>query len=138
MELVKIVPAFNLYDKDWPFRTYQEQFGPAKTVFAHEDSNRVGMALNTLVSNGCIISGGKVQTSILSPNVRINSFSEVNESILMEGVDVGRHAKINRCIIDKNVNIPQKMEIGFDLKKDRKRFKVTDSDIVVIPKGTVL
>lgn len=138
MELIDVVPVFNLYDKDWPFRTYQEQFGPSKTVFAHEDANRVGMALTSLVSNGCIISGGRVQTSILSPNVRINSFSEVSESILMEGVDVGRHAKIRRAIIDKYVKVPPKMEIGFDLEKDRKRFTITESGIVVIPKSMVL
>lgn len=138
MDLVNIVPSFNLYDRKWPFRTYQEQFGPAKTVFAQEDTGRIGMALTSLVSNGCIISGGKVYASILFPNVRINSFSEIRNSILMEGVDIGRHAKIKRAIIDKYVKIPQKMEIGFDLKKDRKRFTVTDSGIVVIPKGTVL
>ena len=138
MELIKILPRFNLYDKDWPFRTYQRQFGPSKTVFAQEDTKRVGMALNSLISNGCIISGGKVNSSILSPDVRINSFSEVVDSILMEGVDIGRYAKVKRAIIDKYVKIPQKMEIGFDLEKDKKRFTVTDSGIVVIPKGTVL
>ena len=138
MELVKILPVFNLYDRDWPFRTYHEQFGPAKTVFGHEDVNRAGMALNSIVSNGCIISGGKVVSSVLSSNVRINSFSEVTDSIILESVDVGRHAKIKRAIIDKYVKVPQDMEIGFDLEKDRKRFKVTDSGIVVIPKGMVL
>lgn len=138
MELIKILPRFNLYDKDWPFRTYQRQFGPSKTVFAQEDTKRVGMALNSLISNGCIISGGKVNSSILSPDVRINSFSEVTDSILMEGVDIGRYAKVKRAIIDKYVKVPQKMEIGFDLEKDKKRFTVTDSGIVVIPKGTVL
>ncbi|MEE8317662.1 MAG: glucose-1-phosphate adenylyltransferase, partial [Candidatus Omnitrophota bacterium] len=138
MELVKIVPGFNLYDKAWPFRTHQEQFGPAKTVFSQEGAKRVGRALNSLVSNGCIISGGEVQSSILSPDVRINSFSEVTESILMEGVDIGRYAKVRRTIIDKYVKIPQKMEIGFNIKRDSKRFKVTESGIVVIPKGTVL
>ena len=137
MDLAKVLPEFNLYDKRWPFRTYQEQYGPAKTVFAQEDAKRVGMALNSLVSNGCIISGGKVQSSILFPNVRLNSFSEVTDSILMEGVDIGRHAKVRRAIIDKHVKIPQKMDIGYDIKEDRKRFKVTESGIVVIPKGTV-
>lgn len=137
MDLVKVLPEFNLYDKRWLFRTYQEQYGPAKTVFAQEDARRIGMALNSLVSNGCIISGGKVQSSILFPNVRINSFSEVSDSILMEGVVIGRHAKVRRAIIDKYVKIPQKMEIGYDLKKDKKRFKVTEAGIVVIPKGTV-
>ncbi|MFC1621016.1 glucose-1-phosphate adenylyltransferase [Candidatus Omnitrophota bacterium] len=138
MELVKILPHFNLYDNDWPFRTYQRQFGPSKTVFAQENANRVGMALNSLVCNGCIISGGKVNSSILSPNVRINSFSDVADSILMEGVEISRYAKVRRAIIDKYVKIPQKMEIGFDLEKDKKIFTVTDSGIVVIPKGTVL
>ena len=138
MELVSIVPAFNLYDRDWPFRTYHEQFGPAKTVFAEENSNRIGMALNSLVSNGCIISGGRVYASVLSPNVRINSFSEVRDSVLMEGVDIGRHARVRRAIIDKYVKVPQKMQIGYDLKEDRKRFSVTDAGVVVIPKGTVL
>lgn len=138
MELVSIFPAFSLYDRDWPFRTYQEQFGPAKTVFAEEDSNRVGMALNSLVSHGCIISGGRVYASVLSPNVRINSFSEVSDSVLMEGVDIGRYARVRRAIIDKYVKVPQKMEIGYDPVEDKKRFTVTDSGVVVIPKGTVL
>ena len=138
MDLVSVLPPINLYDKHWPFRTYQRQFGPSKTVFSMEDQKRVGMALNSLVSNGCIISGGKVQSSILSPNVRINSFSEITDSILMEGVDIGRYARIRRAIIDKYVKIPQKTEIGFNIEEDRKRFNVTDSGIVVIPKGTVL
>ena len=93
---------------------------------------------NSIISNGCIISGGKVKSSILSPDVRINSFSEVTGSILMEGVDIGRYAKVKRAIIDKNVKVPQKMEIGYNLKEDKKRFTVTESGIVVIPKGMVL
>lgn len=138
MDLIKASPQFNLYDRDWPFRTYQEQFGPSKTVFAYEDADRVGTALDSLVSNGCIISGGRVQSSILSPNVRINSFSDVRESIIMEGVDIGRYAKVKKAIVDKYVRIPQKMEIGYNLEEDRKRFTVTNSGIVVIPKRTAL
>jgi glucose-1-phosphate adenylyltransferase len=88
------------------------------------------------LSNGCIISGGKVQRSILSPNVRINSYSDVQDSILMEGVDVGRHAKIRRAIIDKDVRIPQGAEIGCDLSRDKKNFYVTESGIVVVAKKT--
>jgi glucose-1-phosphate adenylyltransferase len=137
MDLVKVVPPFNIYDKDWPYRTYEGQFGPSKTVFAEED-NRIGLALNSLVSNGCIISGGKVQSSILSPNVRIDSFSEVLDSILMEGVEIGTYAKVRRSIIDKYVKVPSKMEIGYDMEKDKKKFTVTESGIVVIPKGMVL
>jgi len=138
MDLIQVLPPINIYDKEWPFRTYQEQYGPAKSVWAEEDTNRIGMALNSIISNGCIISGGKVRSSILSPDVRINSFSEVSDSILMEGVDIGRYAKVKRAIIDKNVKVPQKMEIGYNLKEDKKRFTVTESGIVVIPKGMVL
>jgi len=138
MDLIQVVPAIDLYDKHWPFRTYQEQYGPAKSVWAEEDSNRIGMALNSIISNGCIISGGKVKSSVLSPNVRINSFSEVSDSILMQGVDIGRYAKVRRAIIDKYVKVPQKIEIGYDLKEDKKRFTVTESGIMVIPKGMVL
>ncbi len=137
MDLVEVDPIFNLYDKNWPIRTYQEQFPPAKTVFAGEEiTGRVGLALDSLVSGGCIISGGQVKRSILSPNVRINSYSQVYDSILMEGVNVGRHAKIKRTIIDKDVNIPQGMVIGYDLEEDRKRFFVSESGIVVVAKGT--
>jgi glucose-1-phosphate adenylyltransferase len=138
MDLIQVIPPINIYDKEWPFRTYQEQYGPAKSVWAEEDTNRIGMALNSIISNGCIISGGKVKSSILSPDVRINSFSEVSDSILMEGVDIGRYAKVRRAIIDKDVKVPQKMEIGYDLKEDKKRFTVTESGIVVIPKGMIL
>lgn len=138
MDLIQVVPLMNLYDKEWPFRTYQEQYGPAKTVWIEEDSHRIGMALNSIISNGCIISGGKVKSSILSPDVRINSFSEVEDSILMQGVEIGRYAKIRRAIIDKNVKVPQKMEIGYSIEEDKKRFTVTESGIVVIPKGMIL
>jgi len=137
MDLVAVNPIFNLYDKEWPIRTYQEQYPPAKTVFSGDEiTGRVGLVLDSLVSSGSIVSGGKIQRSILSPNVRINSFSQVYDSILMEGVNVGRHAKIKRAIIDKDVNIPQGVVIGYDLDEDKKRFFVTESGIVVVAKGT--
>ncbi len=137
MDLIQVEPVFNLYDIDWPIRTYQEQFPPAKTVFSGEEvTGRVGLILDSLVSGGCIASGGRVQRSILSPNVRINSYSQVHESILMEGVNVGRYAKIKRAIIDKDVEIPQGMVIGYDLEEDKKKFYVTESGIVVVAKGT--
>jgi glucose-1-phosphate adenylyltransferase len=138
MDLIQVIPPLNVYDKDWPYRTYQDQHGPLKTVWAEDDTKRIGMALNSIVSNGCIISGGKVERCVLSPDVRINSFSEVTDSILMEGVDVGRYARIKRAIIDKYVKVPPKMEIGYDLEKDKKRFIVTESGIVVVPKNMVL
>ena len=137
MDLVEVDPVFNLYDKEWPIRTYQEQFPPGKTVFSGEEvTGRVGLALDSFVAGGCIISGGRVQRSILSPNVRINSYSQVYDSILMEGVNVGRHAKIKHAIIDKDVVIPQGMVIGYDPAEDRKRFFVSESGVVVVAKGT--
>ncbi|MCM8796821.1 MAG: glucose-1-phosphate adenylyltransferase [Candidatus Omnitrophica bacterium] len=137
MDLVQVEPVFNLYDREWPIRTYQEQFPPLKTVFSGEEiTGRVGLVLDSIVSGGCVVSGGRVQRSVLSPNVRINSYSQVYDSILMEGVNVGRYAKIRRAIIDKDVNIPQGMVIGYDLQEDKKRFHVTDSGIVVVAKGT--
>ncbi len=137
MDLVAVDPVFNLYDKDWPIRTYQEQYPPAKTVFSGgEIAGRVGLVLDSLVSSGCIISGGKVQRSVLSPNVRIHSFSEIYDSILMEGVNVNRYAKIRRAIIDKDVDIPRGVVIGYDPQEDKKRFVVTDSGLVVVAKGT--
>ncbi|MDD4910287.1 MAG: glucose-1-phosphate adenylyltransferase [Candidatus Omnitrophica bacterium] len=136
MDLVEVSPLFNLYDKEWPVRTYQEQCPPVKTVFSgEEDKKRVGVVLDSLVSSGCVISGGRVQHSVLSPNVRINSYSEVYDSILMEGVDVGRYAKIKRAIIDKDARIAPNSVIGYDIKEDMKRFTVTDSGIVVVAKG---
>jgi len=136
MDLLGAEPIFSLYDQNWPVRTYQEQFPPARTIHSDEEAGRGGQLLDSLVSSGCVISGGKVQRSVLSPNVRINSFSEVYDSILMEGVDVGRYAKIQRAIIDKEVKIPRNAVIGYDLKEDKKRFTVTDSGIVVVGKGT--
>ena len=138
MDLVQVTPLFNLYDRDWPIRTYHEQWPPAKTVFADEETGRVGSVLDSLVSNGCIISGGQVQRCVLSPDVRVNSFAQVEESVLMEHVEVGRYAKIRRAIIDKDVVIPRHAEIGYHLEEDRRRFHVTESGIVVVGKGTVI
>ena len=137
MDLVRVDPEFNFYDKAWPIRTYQEQFPPLKTVFSGEEvAGRVGLVLDSVVSAGCIISGGRVQRSILSCNVRVNSYSEIYDSIVMEGVNVGRYAKIKRAIIDKDVDIPQGMVIGYNLEEDKKRFFVSDSGVVVVAKKT--
>ncbi len=137
MDLVQVAPVFNLYDQEWPIRTFQEQFPPAKTVFSGEEvAGRVGLALDSIVSGGCIVSGGRIQRSVLSCNVRINSYSQVYDSIIMEGVNVGRHARIKRAIIDKDIEIPQGIVIGYDTEEDKKRFQVTESGIVVVAKGT--
>lgn len=136
MDLASVEPLFNLYDKEWPLRTYQGQYPPAKFVFAQEyKGGRLGIALDSILSGGCIISGGKIQNSVLSPDVRVHSWAEVRESVIMENVDIGRYCKIRRTIIDKDVKIPPKTVIGYDLKKDAKRFHVTPSGIVAIPKG---
>jgi glucose-1-phosphate adenylyltransferase len=133
MDLVSVTPQLNLYDPQWPIFTYQSSDPPAKTVL--EEEGRMGTAINSILSNGCIISGGSVKRSILSPRVVVHSYAEVEDSILLEGVDIGRHARIQRTIIDKDVQIPPKMEIGYDLDEDAKRFTVTGSGIVVVPRG---
>jgi glucose-1-phosphate adenylyltransferase len=133
MDLVSVTPQLNLYDPQWPIFTYQSPDPPAKTVL--EEEGRMGTAINSILSNGCIISGGSVKRSVLSPRVVVHSYAEVEDSILLEGVDIGRHAKIRRTIIDKDVQIPPKTEIGYDLDEDAKRFTVTESGIVVVPKG---
>jgi glucose-1-phosphate adenylyltransferase len=135
-DLVSVDPLLNLYDSAWPMRTYQAQNPPAKFVFAQEKKGgRRGSALDSIIAHGCILSGGLVQNSVLSPNVRVNSYTEVHDSILMENVDIGRHCRIRRAIIDKDVIIPPGTKIGYNLAEDRKRFHVTPSDIVVIGKG---
>jgi len=137
MDLISVSPEFNLYDPHWPIRTYQPQHPPAKFVFAQEHrGGRMGVALDSITSGGCIVSGGKVKRSILSSRVRINSFVTVEDSILFDGVDVGRHCRIKNAIVDKYVQIPPWTKIGYDLDKDREQFTVTNSGIVVIAKGT--
>ncbi len=131
MDLVAVSPHFNLYDKEWPIRTFQAQYPPAKFVFAQKDQ-RMGIALDSIVSGGCIISGGRAVSSVLSPGVRINSYCDVDHSILFQHVEVGRHARISRAIIDKGVVLPERTVIGFDPEEDRRRFHVTESGIVVV------
>ncbi len=139
MDFISVSPQFNLYDKHWPIRTYQLQLPPVKMVFADEGKRaRRGQALDSLVSSGCVISGGTVKRSVLSPQVRINSYASIEDSVLMYSVDIGRHARVRKTIIDKYVTILPKTEIGYDLEKDRKRFHVTDSGVVVIPKGRII
>ena len=136
MDLIQVNPEFNLYDTDWPIRTYQFQFPPAKTI-SHE-GERVGRSLDSLICDGSIISGGLVERSLIGPNVKINSFAYVTDSIIMNNCNIGRHARIRRAIIDKNVFVPEGYEIGFDPETDRKKFRVSDSGIVVIAKNAKL
>ncbi|MDP8221829.1 MAG: glucose-1-phosphate adenylyltransferase [Candidatus Lernaella stagnicola] len=139
LDLVSVNPVVDLHNREWPIHTYYKQGPPAKFVFADEKSRRVGIATDSLVSEGCIVSGGHIDRTILSPFVRINSYSQVEESVIFEGVDVGRYARIRRAVIDKFVKIPPHMEIGIDHDKDRERgFTVTAGGITVIPRGTVI
>ncbi len=134
LDLVSVEPIFNLYNNEWPIRSLSYQAAPTK--FVHDEGERRGFATESMISDGCIISGGRVSRCVISPHVRINSYSRVEESIIMHGVNIGRHAKIRRAIIDKNVIIPAGCEIGYDPDHDRARgFFVTDSGITVIPKG---
>ena len=135
MDLINVTPHFNLYDDRWPMRTKLYQLPPVKTL-SHE-GERVGRAFNSLITDGTIISGGLVERSILGPNVKINSYTYITDSILMDNCDVGRHSRIRRAIIDKNVKVPEGTEIGFDSELDKKKFTVTETGIVVIPKGYV-
>jgi glucose-1-phosphate adenylyltransferase len=139
MDLVDIDPVLNLYDTQWPIRTDQPQLPPPKFVFSdegHRGVARRGEAHDSMVCQGCIISGGHVRKSILSPNVRVNSYAVVESSILFDGVDVGRYSRVRRAIIDKDVKIPPHTTIGYDLEHDRRRgFTVSDQGVVVIAKA---
>ena len=138
MDLVSVSPIFNLYDHDWPIRTLQEQNPPAKFVFAHADG-RMGVALDSIVSHGCIVSGGRVVQSVLGPAVRVNSYAEVDRSILFSHVDVGRYARLRRCIVERGVSIPENSQIGYDEEQDRTSgFTVTESGIVVVGRESPL
>jgi glucose-1-phosphate adenylyltransferase len=130
MDLVSVSPVFNLYDKIWPLRGWQQQYPPVKFVFADED--RRGVALDSIVAGGSILSGGRVQNSVIGYDVRVNSYCEINNSIIYNHVNVGRHSRIKRAIIDRHVNLPEHTEIGYDLEADRRRFHVTPSGIVVV------
>jgi glucose-1-phosphate adenylyltransferase len=131
LDLCHVNPEFNLYDPEWPLRTNQLQAPPAKFVFADE-GRRCGLALDSIISAGCIVSGSRVSGSVLCPNVRVHSFCDIDQSILMPGVRIGRHARIRRAIIDRDVFIPRGALIGYHTEEDRRRHTVTDSGIVVV------
>ncbi len=133
MDLISIEPELNLYEKNWPIITFHCQSPPAKTV--HSEFKRTGMVIESIISNGCIVSGANVFRCVLSPDVRVNSYAEVSNAIILNRVNIGRHCRIRRTIIDKDVQIPPYTEIGFDHKKDRKRFTVTESGITIVSTG---
>ena len=130
MELTKVVPELNLYDRQWPIWTYQEQLPPAKFVFDNED--RCGLATDSLVSGGCIISGAKVKQSVLFSDVRVNSYSTIEGSVILPNVDIGRYVTLKRVVVDKGARIPDGMEIGVNPELDRKRFYVSEKGITLV------
>jgi glucose-1-phosphate adenylyltransferase len=133
MDLVQVVPEFNLYDENWPIRTRLFQQPPAKFVFA-ESEKRMGVGLDSIISAGCIVSGGRVTHSVLSPGVRVDSYCEIDRSILMTGVRVGRHSRIRRAIIPPFVCVPESSVIGFDPDADRANgYTITEAGVVVVP-----
>jgi glucose-1-phosphate adenylyltransferase len=135
MDLVAVTPEFNLYDRHWPIRTRMVQAPPAKFVFAQE-GRRMGVAVDSIVAAGCIVSGGRVVRSVLSTGVRVNSYCEVEYSILMPNVKIGRNSRIRRAIIDTGVEIPESSVIGYDEAEDRARgYTITDSGVVVVSSG---
>jgi glucose-1-phosphate adenylyltransferase len=130
MDLVAVNPVFNLYDKSWPIRTWQHQYPPPKFVFA--DENRMGVALDSMVAGGSIISGGRVRRSVLGYDVRVNSYCDVDNSIIFNHVNIGRYSRIRNAIIDRHVNLPEHTQIGYDLEEDRKRYHVTPGGVTVV------
>ena len=130
MDLVSVSPVFNLYDKHWPIRTHQRQYPPAKFVFG--EPGRTGMAIDSIVCPGCILSGGNVRNSVLSSDVRINSYTEVDTSIIFSHVNIGRHCRIRKSIIDRDVHIPEGTVIGYDPEEDAKNYIVTETGITIV------
>ena len=130
MEMTKVTPELNLYDADWPIWTYQEQLPPAKFVFNSDE--RRGMATDSLISGGCIISGAVINQSVLFSDVHVHSYSEIEDSVIMPNVEIGRHVKLKRVVVDKGASIPDGMEIGFDLALDKKRFYVSEKGITLV------
>jgi len=130
MELTKVTPDLNMYDQEWPIWTYQEQLPPAKFVF--NDEKRRGMAVDSLVSGGCIISGANVCNSLLFSNVHVHSYCNVEDSVLLPNVTVSRSASLKRVVVDKNCVIPEGLVVGESPEEDRKRFYVTEKGITLI------
>jgi glucose-1-phosphate adenylyltransferase len=130
LELIGVTPPLNLYDDSWPIWTYQEQLPPAKFVF--DDDDRRGMAVDSMVSGGCIISGAVVRNSLLFSNVRVNSYSSLSDSVVLPDVDIGRNCRIKKAVIDRGVHIPEGTVIGEDLEADAKRFYVTEGGVILV------
>jgi glucose-1-phosphate adenylyltransferase len=130
MELVAVSPELNLYDEDWPIWTYQQQLPPAKFVF--DDDNRRGMAVDSMVSGGCVISGAYLRRSLLFSNVKVHSYAHLEDTVALPDVDIGRHARIRRAVLDRGCEVPPGMVIGEDPVEDARRFYVTEGGVVLV------
>ena len=133
LDLTDPLPELDMYDAEWPIWTYQEQLPPAK--FVHDDDDRRGHAVDSLVSGGCIISGARVRRSVLFSSVHIHSFASVEESVLLPQVEVGQHCELRRVVVDKDCHIPAGTRIGFDDAEDARRFHRTDQGVVLVTRG---
>ena len=131
LDLGSVSPIFNFYDKSWPLHTWQQQYPPAKFVFADPGSNAAS-AIDSIVSGGSIISGGRVVRSVLGYDVRVNSYSEVEDSIVFNHVNIGRRCQVRRAIIDRHVNLPEGTVIGYDPEADRARYSVSENGVVIV------
>ncbi len=136
IDLVSVTPVFNLYDKSWPLHTWQQQYPPAKFVFA--DPGRMGVAFDSIVAGGSIISGGRVKNCVVGYDVRVNSFCEVETSIIYNHVNIGRYSRIRRAIIDRHVTLPERTIIGYDLEADRARYQVSEDGVVIVVRAESL
>jgi glucose-1-phosphate adenylyltransferase len=130
MELIGVTPELNLYDEDWPIWTYQSQLPPAKFIF--NDEGRRGMAVDSMVSGGCIVSGAHVKHSLLFSDVHVQSYSEIEDCVVLPNVNIGEHCRLRKVVVDKGCRIPDRTVIGHDPVADAKRFYVSEGGVVVV------
>ena len=130
MELIGVTPELNLYDREWPIWTYQEQLPPAKFIF--DDEGRRGMAVDSMVSGGCIVSGATVRQSLLFSDVRVHSYSELEDCVVLPDVDIGERCRLTKVVVDKGCRIPDGTVIGEDAQADARRYYVSPKGVVVV------
>src|SRR5258708_13372228 len=135
MDLTRVPRDINMYDTEWPIWTHQEQLPPAKFVF--DDDGRRGMAVDSVVSGGCIISGGKIAGSLLFSNVHVHSYSSIEDSVILPDVEVHQSVRLNRVVVEKRCTLPKGLAVGFDPAEDRKRFHVSERGITLITPETL-
>ena len=130
MEMTKVTPELNLYDKDWPIWTYQEQLAPAK--FVHDEDGRRGMAIDSLVSGGCIVSGSVIRNSVLFSSILVRSYCEISEAVVLPDVQINRHCRLRKVVIDRGCKLPEGLVIGEDADLDARRFHRTEGGVVLV------